>query len=308
VLWGAGGALRSGALEALVYEELVRLGAADAYARLIGRTQAIGWTASMVATGLATPVFAAGGYLVVGVVSVVTTLAGVPVGWSLPEARDRPHPRTESAARADGLSGGSEATEDATGDATEDAADDLAVTGVLREGLAEMWRTPLVRRTLLLVAVLTGITGALEEYVPLLALSTGVAAETVPLLELVVMAGFALGGWLAGRGTRWAAPALAVGAGCLAAGAVSDRPAGIALVAAAFGILQWATVTADARLQDRITDRARATVTSMAGFGSEVLAVLTYAGYALGSTWAAPGPLFALAVVPFLLMAALFRR
>ncbi|MEV4231637.1 MFS transporter, partial [Streptomyces bobili] len=42
VLWGARGALGSGALEALVYEELERLGAADRYARIMGRAQAAG--------------------------------------------------------------------------------------------------------------------------------------------------------------------------------------------------------------------------------------------------------------------------
>ncbi|HZE31865.1 MAG TPA: MFS transporter, partial [Actinoallomurus sp.] len=45
VLWGTGGSLRSGALQALVYDELERAGAAGAYARLIGRSQAAGMTA-----------------------------------------------------------------------------------------------------------------------------------------------------------------------------------------------------------------------------------------------------------------------
>ena len=39
VLWGAGGALASGALEALVFTELDRLGAAGRYARVIGRAK-----------------------------------------------------------------------------------------------------------------------------------------------------------------------------------------------------------------------------------------------------------------------------
>lgn len=276
LLWGAGGALRSGALQALVYEELTRVGAPDAYARLIGRSQAIGTTAAMAATGLAAPVLAAGGYRAVGTASVVVTLLGVLAGFSLPESR-----------------GHSER--------------DQSHVEVLRDGLAQVRGAPRARRCLVLVAVLMGI-GALDEYLPLLAGSTGIGASAVPLLMLLVMVGVTAGGWSAGRGTRWAAPALAVAAGCLAAGAMSGHPAGMTLVAVAFGIFEWAVVAADARLQERITDQARATVTSMAGFGAEVVAVLTFAAYALGSSLAQPGPLFALAAVPYLVMALALRR
>ncbi|WP_236700272.1 hypothetical protein [Allosalinactinospora lopnorensis] len=171
-----------------------------------------------------------------------------------------------------------------------------------------MRRAPRVRGAVLLVAVLAGIAGALEEYVPLLAQSTGVGVPAVPSLVLLVMAGMAVGGWLAGRGTRWAAPALAVAAGCLAAGALSGHPAGMVLVAAAFGILEWAMAAAEARLQDRVSDRARATVTSMASLGAEVVAILVFAAYALGSVWVGPAPLFALAAAACLALApALWR-
>jgi hypothetical protein len=145
--------------------------------------------------------------------------------------------------------------------------------------------------------------GALDEYIPLLAQSTGVGASVVPLLVLLVTAGTTIGGLFAGRGMRWAALALAVAAGALAAGAASERPAGLVLVAVAFGIFQWAMVAAETRLQDQIADQARATVISMAGFGAEVVAVLTFAAYALGSNWAAAGPLFVLAAIPYLIMA-----
>ena len=75
VLWGAGGALGSGALEALVYEELERLGAAERYARVMGRARAAGharpWSCAM---ALAGPVFAWGGYPAVGAASVLACL------------------------------------------------------------------------------------------------------------------------------------------------------------------------------------------------------------------------------------------
>jgi len=40
-LWGLSGALSSGTWEALVYDELSRLGAADRYARILGRSEAL---------------------------------------------------------------------------------------------------------------------------------------------------------------------------------------------------------------------------------------------------------------------------
>ncbi|MCO6005513.1 MFS transporter [Actinoallomurus purpureus] len=277
VLWGAGGALRSGTLQALVYEELARCGASGAYPRVIGRTHAMGMLAVMAATGLAGPVLAAGGYRVVGIASVAACLLCASAARSLPDSRGR-------------------------------AERGPAYRKVFRDGLAEVRRMPAVRRSLLIVAVLMGTAGALDEYVPLLARSTGARPSAVPLLVLVVTAGMTVGGWLAGRGARWAAPALAVAACCLALGAGSGQAAGLVLVALAFGVLEWAMSGADARLQEQIDDESRATVTSVAGFGSEVVAVLTYSAYALGSTWAGPGPLFALSAVPFLLTALVMGR
>jgi MFS family permease len=290
VLWGAGSALRSGTLQALVYEGLARTGPGEgpaerSYARLIGRSEAVAATAVMVSTALAGPVLAAGGYPAVGVVSVAATLLGVPVAWALPE------PRRERGRR-----------------------ERRPYAAVLRAGLAEARRAPGVRRALLLVSVLMG-TGALDEYLPLLAESTGVGPVAVPLLLLLVTAGVTVGGWCAGRGgPRAEAPALAVAAGCLATGALvtaSGHPAGMALVAVAFGVFQWATAAADARLQARLPDSARATVTSIAGFGSEVVSVLMYGGYAAGAQWAGAGPglLLAVAAVPYAAVAlALVRR
>ncbi|MEE1938906.1 MFS transporter [Streptomyces sp. TRM 70361] len=291
VLWGTGTALASGALEALVHEELTHRGAAGDYARLMGRAQALRTTAVTLATALAAPVLAVGGYGALGAASVAVCLLTAAAGWALPESRG---PRREHGAGSGKAGQGGE--EDG------EQGDGGSFRAVLRAGLAEVRREPVVRRRLLLAAVLTGTT-ALDEYVPLLAAATGVDGTAVPLLVLLVGAGTAVGGWCAGYGARRLAPVLAAGALCLAAGAAGGHPAGMAAVAAGFGVFQWAMVTADARLQESVRDRARATVTSIAGFGSEVVAVLVFAGYALGSARLAPGPLLALAAVPYLVVA-----
>lgn len=267
VLWGAGSSLRSGALQALVYGELEHLGTPEAYGRLIGRSEAAGTTAIMAATALASPVMHLGGYRAVGIASIAVALLGVPIGWSFPESRG-------------------------------DGGHHDGYTGVLRTGLAEIRGAPLVRRSLLVVAAVSGV-DALDEYVPLLAQATGAGTSAVPLLVLLTTVGVATGSWLGGRGTRRAPAMLAAGAVCLAIGAGYARPAGMLPVSIAFGVFRWAMVAADIRLQNRISDRARATITSIAGFGIEVMAVLTFAGYALGSRWLGAGPLFALSAVPY---------
>jgi MFS family permease len=276
VLWGTGGSLRSGTLQALVYEELTRYGTADAYPRIIGRSHAMGMLAILAADGLAGPVLAVGGYRAVGMASVAACVLCAAAARTLPDSRGR-------------------------------AERGPTYRQVLRDGLAEVRRAPSVRRSLLIVSVLMGVAGALDEYVPLLAGSTGAPASVAPLLVLLVTAGMTTGGWFAGRGTRWTAGLLALATGCLAVGAASGRAAGLVPVALAFAVFEWATSNADARLQDQIGDESRATVTSVAGFGSEVVALLTYSAYALGSTWVGPGPLFAFAAIPLLVVALAVR-
>ncbi|MGV9980610.1 MFS transporter, partial [Micromonospora wenchangensis] len=79
VLWGAGGALGSGALEALVYTELDRLGAAGRYARTMGRGRTAGVLGVLASLGLAGPVLAAGGYRAVGAASVLSAVLAAAV-------------------------------------------------------------------------------------------------------------------------------------------------------------------------------------------------------------------------------------
>ena len=280
VLWGAGGALGSGALEALVYDELERLGAADRYAPVMGRARAVGVVATMAATGIAGPVFARGGYAAVGAASVLACVLAAVTATRFPEHRAK---------------------------AVADEAEGRATT--LRAGLAEARRDRSVRGALLLVPAVTAVWGALDEYTPLLVRDTGVADGTVPYLLLLIWAGAAVGSLLAGPAARLGTTglgALLAGAGlALAVGGLAGTPAGIALVALSFGGFQLAQVLADARLQQRIADTGRATLTSVAGLGTELATLAVYGGYALVSTDSAHGTAFAVFAVPYLLTALL---
>ncbi|KUN97243.1 MFS transporter [Streptomyces caeruleatus] len=277
VLWGAGGALGSGALEALVYDELDRLGAADRYARVMGRGRAARLVGTMVSAGLAGPAFALGGYPVVGAASVLACLLTAATATRFPEHRERP----------------------------EKGEDSWATT--LRAGLAEVREDRSVRGALLLVPAVAAVWGALDEYTPLLVRDIGVAEATVPYLILLIWAAVTAGSLLTGPaerlGTTGFAVLLAAAALALAVGAAAGSVAGIALVGLAFGGFQVAEVLADVRLQHRIDESRRATLTSVASLGTELATVATFGLYALLGTGAAHGTVFAVLAIPYLVTA-----
>jgi hypothetical protein len=135
------------------------------------------------------------------------------------------------------------------------------------------------------VAVLSGFDG-LEEYFPLLARQWGVATRAVPLAMVAVplagAAGAALGG-VVGQLRPRTLGALVGGAATVFAGAaLVHRPAGVAGIALAYGTYRAVLVVTDARLQRRIEGPARATVTSVAAFGTEVSAMAVIAVWSLG--------------------------
>ncbi|WP_405810343.1 MFS transporter [Streptomyces sp. NBC_00210] len=291
VLWGTGGALRSGAMEALVYEELDRLGAASRYIRLMGRAAAVSMAATAVATAAAGPVFAVGGYGALGVASVAACLLCALTAAALPEHRDG-----------------------SPGDPADGADRRRArYAGTLTAGLREVRGSRSVRNALVMAVVLSTVWGALDEYIPLLATELGASTQEVPFLVLVVWAGVTMGSLLAERAgalsARAMAAVVATAGAVMAAGALSGTTAGFALLGLAFLVFQMADVVADARLQSAITGTSRATVTSLAGLGTGVATLMMYAAYGAASRHTGHGLLFALFAVPYLGVAlALARR
>ncbi|MEO3841694.1 MFS transporter [Streptomyces sp. B22F1] len=353
VLWGAKGAFASGALEALLYEELGRAGAAETYARTLGRGRAAGTVGVMASMAAAAPVFAAGGYAAVGAASVASCLLGAAVATRFPEHRaaaagaetvrgagpaggeaapdGEPPPGgnaggSGSARRGDGpgASSGADAGPPADADAgpEPDGSDDpeLGWAGTLRAGFAELRAEPSVRGALLLVPAVVAVWGSLDEYTPYLVREAGVADPAVPLYLLLIWAGAAAGGLLAGRveerGRAARTPAgvlaalLAGSAVALAAGGLLGTAVGIALVGVAFGGFQVATVLAEARLQERITGPARATLTSLAGVGTDLGTIAVYGAYGLLGSAAGlgHGAAFAVCALPYLVVAPLLLR
>ncbi|MCP9275925.1 MFS transporter [Mycolicibacterium arenosum] len=278
-LWGLKSALTSGALEALVFEELQRVGAQHRYATIMGRGEVAGATAAMLAGLAAAPAIAAGGYPAVGIASVVSSVAASAAATLLPENRNHRNLDVRT-----------------------------GWTASLIAGLGEARTSRGVRAAVLLVVVVTAIWGALDEYAPLLVAGYGVDAAEVSLLMVVVWAGAAAGGLLAGcrgdAGNRGLAGVLGCGAVLMAAGAVIPHPAAVVALAAAFGAFQWATIAADTRLQQSIRGDARATVTSLAGMSTDVLTLAVYGSYALLAAPGGHGGAFVALMVPYALLAA----
>lgn len=260
VLWGSGGALASGSLAALLYDGLAAEGAAAHYPRIRGRLGAAELVAQVPAALAATVLFPAGGYQLVGWVSVGTCLGAAALATRFPEP-----PRTAQDTEASG-----------------------GYRAILREGVTEAARSPAVRVAVVAFASLSGLDG-IEEYFTLLAGQWGVEVAMIPIATLGIPAAGALGAATAGRAAGLRARTLAslLGAGVLifAGAALLRLPAGLAGIGCFYAVYRMVLVLVDARLQDRITGSARATVTSVAGLGEGLAAILLYAAWALGGLW-----------------------
>ena len=284
VVWGIGGTLASGAFEALVYDGLASVGAADRYVTVIGRTEAATLAVQVPVAFAATGLLALGGYPLVAWVSIGCSLAAAGVAaLLLPDVR----PPAEQRAGADERTVG-------------DAGDEPSYLATLRSGLVEATGTPHVRGAVLAVAVLYGLE-SLEEFFPLLAADWGVPVGFVPLALIAVALVGAVGSWLAGWGARIGAGVLSMGlaAGALLLGAavLGQHPAGIVAITLYYGLVRLALVVADARLQAAISGPARATVTSVASLGAELAAIAMFAVWALGGPTVLAGTALLVAVV-----------
>lgn len=280
VLWGAADSLSSGAFEALLYDALVELRAAAGYSALLGRVTAAELLGVVAGTALAAPLLAAGGYRLVGAVSVAACIGQAGLALTLPEP-----------ARAAATGG---------------------YLGTLRAGLAEVTRHRPVRRAVLLTGGLAGLT-AIDEYLPLLLRDAGVAVTVVPLwvaaLPLAAAAGAALAGWRVLARPVVLALALGAGAVLVAAAGPIGSPAGMSAVLCWYGLVQLGQVAAAARLQDNIAGPARATVTSVAALGGELAAIGCFV--VVGALWGLLPPvglLLVVVVIPTVLVAAVLPR
>jgi MFS family permease len=308
VLWGISGALMSGTFEALLYDELAARVATDRYVAIMGWANALAMVAALLGTVLASPLYDLGGYPLIGWVSVgVAVLQGV-LGWSLPSV-----PAAVSAAvdPADPDDGGADHGLDADGGGPDHGSWWQTYLAMVRAGLGEVTSIVAVRHAVLVAALLMGFL-AYDEYFPLIAREQHMPTREIPLLAGLTVLGQVAGTALAGRTGRMRGAtmgrALVVGAVLIASGVLVGRWAGFAMLGAGYGIAHNAIVVSEARLQDAMSGRARATVTSVAGLLSELFAVLLFGAFAVGSAWFSVSSILVATTVPLLAVAALVPR
>jgi MFS family permease len=267
VIWGVSGALVSGTVEALVYDGLDALGVAESFARVKGWMTSAELLVQIPTAAAASALYALGGYPLVGWASAAVCLAWGALALRFPEA-----PRTS---------------------------DGESLLATLRQGVGEAVRIPALRLTVLAVALVGGL-DAVEEYFPVLAADVGVPTTAVPVAVLGVALAGAVGAALGGRAgrlpDRGLLALLAASGLLLGAAAVIPGHAALAAVAAFYGLYLAVLVVAEARLQDRIDSSRRATITSVAGLGVELAALLVFAAWALAGVVAVA--VLVLAVVP----------
>ncbi|MFD3705488.1 MFS transporter [Nocardia sp. NPDC058658] len=288
VVWGIAGALESGTFEALIYDDLVAREKPSAYASIMGWARGAQESTVLLAILAAAPLFALGGYALVGWVSVAIGVIHTLAALALPSA-----PVAISATAVDDLDDDPEpvgphvkqvAVAPQSNSPSTAHGTSSRYLSMLKTGVAEALHVRRVRRGVLLGALLYGVT-AFDEYFGLLAVSGGASTSTTALLVGVTVAGSLTGSLLAGRteslssrtfaaamflaGILFIAGALAVGAAWIWIGFIG--------IGIAYGIDFNAEVVAGARLQDAIEGPARATVTSVSGLLSEIVALAVFA-------------------------------
>jgi MFS family permease len=278
MLWGLSSAIMSGTFESVLYDELTERRIESEYPRLIGWAHATAMTATLLASLSAAPLLAWGGYALVGWTSVAIAGVQALLAATLPVSMSARRPNSPI-----------HRDESHVHEVVEES-ERLAerYVAMLRTGLREASTSIDVRRVVLIAAVLIGLT-AYDEYFPLVARDHGVATDTVPILIGVTVVGQVIGTALAGRTSRMSPRVMGlvvlVGGMLISAGALVGplelQWVGFTAISLGYGLLNNAMLVAEARLQQVITGPARATVTSVYGFATEVFAVSVYAGFVL---------------------------
>ncbi|WP_109473485.1 MFS transporter [Ornithinimicrobium cavernae] len=279
VLWSLSSALMSGTFEAYLFDELTAAGRPDLYGPLRSRAESLAVLVMAASIGVAGPLYAVGGYPLVGWVSVGLALLHTSAAVALPRVTAR---RATAEVPAEG------------------PASVRSWLRTVRTGAAEAGRSRSVRAVLLAYGSVVALVG-FDEFFPLVLEEGGAPVRTIA----GVLAGISLlqaaGTWAAGRVARLTGTAhaalVAVGGLLLAAGVWWTGPVSYAALAVGYALTSAAYVAGDVRLQHAITGDARATTTSVAGVVAELGFLLTLGVVALATLRFDLAPVSALAAL-----------
>ena len=298
-LWGVGSTLKSGTEQALLHDTLHFLGKPEWFERIHGR----GGAASSLGTIVA---FVAGGYLAEHAgfalplaLSALGPWAAAAIAWvGLKDV-----PRTSSEGKPLALPQAEGYDERPEGEER--------YLDTLRAGVREAVGRPLVLRAVLMSASVVCIWGVMDEFLPVFLTEKGnISLADIGIIYAACSAAnivaLALAHRLPARTPRRVGVVFGIAAVPLALSVAAPGYIGAALLVLSFGINGAASVLLDGQLQRAIRGHARATVTSVAGTGSEITGIGLY--LAAGATaevasWHAATAMFAALA---LMLAAIF--
>ena len=254
ILWGTESALSSGSFEALVFDELKRMGRESQYVKVLGRTRSLRYLGLIVSSLAATAVVGMG-YEALIWGSTAAVLLAIGLLLTLPEA-----PAVERAL-------------------------DHTYFKLLKDGTRYVMREPAVLRLIVFVSVTLTIGGVLDEYWPLFATEAGLPKSALGIFLAAVYAVPAAASFVAHRFEAWPSRIFCAAifvCGLLLLGAAwKMRPASIVLLVVITFLIQMADLVFDGRLQHMIPSATRATVASVRGVSIELWGILTF--LAMGS-------------------------
>lgn len=247
-LWGVSSALTSGTEEALLYDELARIKQTSAYAKIVGRTESLKLV-GVIAAGFAASALAGFGYSFMLVCSVAAcVVAALPIAL-LPKSK---------AIETTGETG---------------------YVAYLKEGVRDAFAKPVVLLAVLFLSVVTGLTAS-DEYHSLLLREKGFGNSGVAFWTAAISALGIVGSLFAHKLERRKLPLellLVAWAGLLLAAALLGGIATPLLLGLFMMVYYCIKVLFTTYLQHAVSDKTRATTTSVSGFLSELFALGAFA-------------------------------
>ena len=257
VLWGIGHAFKSGAFEALVYDELKAEGGEKRYAQIIGHGESLSLFFGLGSTLAATPVFIWFGYpgILWGSVAAVTLSALVAL--SLP---NRPLQKKVGM---------------------------QSYTDLIREATRSITRTPSLLKLIVFGVFVGMLFRIFDEYTSLIIKESGISVEWIPITSAILFIPVILVGFIAYRferlrGTTFVI-ALALAGVTLILSGLAGGLSGLAFFSLFLLLLKLTQIIFNSRIQHTIASGARATITSFNAFGVEMAAVGGFFLYGLMS-------------------------
>jgi MFS family permease len=255
VLWGMGASLISGTVQALLYDELKAIGKEEQYLKISGRLGSLSLGSIVASTLLASPAILFGYPFVLGISMAAAGLAAI-IAFALPNPK-----RQKSLAAAD--------------------------TSIMQDLRTAQHNVQLLRITLF--ALYIGLIGAIvQEYSPLFTRESGIPNALIPVILAGMIMPAVIAGTVAHKFKLSARALIVLLATCgflMFLCGYFIGLAGLVFVAMLAALIQFLRVVFDSKLQHTITGNARATLTSVNAFATQMAIVVGFAIYG----WVANG-------------------